>query len=555
MGKVWLLPVLATVCFGAAPARAEGEAFLLLGEGAPAYGVLRPASVLSALKRMGVGDMAEVKALRAQLGGIDVLDPAVISPTGIDANAQMAAAVLEPVGPKALHHRLVAPMRDKAVFGLFLGGLALTGQLPVTAPPVDSELGKAGVIGYSTVAGKSTVVARMSGQNLVLDIVSVDGVKPWAASEVVKKFALQPKTPVALGKGARKLLGPEAALAAYVDGKKLVSLAGAVQLMARVLGDSQKPVVPVSAACQKTWTGGTVTFDDAAVAMQVTPNDLRLEAAWGTQSKAVPGLHFSPVDDLGVDVDLLSKQATLMLVDYDVGIGALSGVQRQGVYLSSSALDAAVNKCPSVAIPTLIIRSWPQALAALLDSTKKGSPPLVANAVDAAAKMRNLVVGVRDVNPNNPETVRYFAAATLDPQLRTMADSVLALMGAQGTPTPIGKRTPTTFALGDGAEAVVLGLETLPSGPMQALLVDSKDTLAWTLRTATQVGGGIKGGTLPVASFYASGPQMIKMLPILKLGQKDTETLTKLFGKVQKLDADLVLDGDVLRIRARTPIR
>jgi len=63
------------------------------------------------------------------------------------------------------------------------------------------------------------------------------------------------------------------------------------------------------------------------------------------------------------------------------------------------------------------------------------------------------------------------------------------------------------------------------------------------------------GGTLPVASFYASGPQMIKMLPILKLGQKDTETLTKLFGKVQKLDADLVLDGDVLRIRARTPIR
>ena len=562
MMRSWMMLSLLSV-LGAATASAGGAAggtdpWTLVAEGAPAYGVLQPAAVLSALKRMGVGDMAEVKALRQQLGGLDVLDPAIIAPTGIDPGAQLVGSAMEPAGPKALHHRLVCTLRDKGIFGVFLTGLSMTGQLAVTAPPIDSELGKAGVIGHAVMGGNLTVVGRVDGSMLIIDVVSVDGGKPWAAAEVVRKYPLVPKLAVAHDgapqKGARRLLGPDVGLGAYVDGKKLVSLATSVQILARILGDSTRPVTPPTAACQKTWTGGSVTFDDAAVALVVTPEDLRLEVAWGTQGKNVPGLHFAPVDDQGVDVDLLARQATLMLIDYDVGLGSLAAVQRQGVYLSSAALDQAVNKCPSVAIPTLLVRSWPQALAALLDSTKKGAPPLVANAVDAAAKVRNLVLGVRDVNPNNPETVRYFVAATVDPQLRSMVETVLAAMGSQGTPTPLGKRTPTTYSVGEGAEAVVLGMETLPAGPMQAMLVDSKDTLAWMLRSTTPVVAP-RPKTLPVAAFFADGAQLIKMLPILKLGQKDTETLTRLFGRVKRFEAELVLDGDLLRVRARTPLR
>ena len=138
---------------------------------------------MGAMKRLGVGELPEVKALRAQLGGLDVLDPTLLAPTGLDVAAPMVASI-EPMAGKRLHHRLVAQLRDANLLKAFLTGMAASGQVPVQAVAADSPLGKLGVIASLKLPDGLVAIARVQGQVLILDAINPEpGVKPATPDE------------------------------------------------------------------------------------------------------------------------------------------------------------------------------------------------------------------------------------------------------------------------------------------------------------------------------------------------------------------------------------
>src|SRR6185503_7507392 len=93
------------------------------------------------------------------------------------------------------------------------------------------------------------------------------------------------------------------------------------------------------------------------------------------------GLRFRPVDDGAIDVALLGRQAPAVLALYSATLKPFESLKRSGPLVSSDAFVASTTRCGEVAWGTLLVRSWPQALGALLASAKSqsGSNPMLSS--------------------------------------------------------------------------------------------------------------------------------------------------------------------------------
>lgn len=522
-------------------AAAYGDAFDRVGEGAGAYVSMRPLALLGALKRLGVDELPELRQLRAQLGGLDVLNPNLLEPTGVDIAGTVAAS-LETAGGRE-HARVVVPLKNAQVFRAFLGGVggAMPQALQAVAP--DSPLGRKGVLATVTTTDPAmTGVIRLAGEEAIADLVGAGRGKAPRAAEILARYPLAPKKAFRVQKGARRLFQPEAALVVYFDGRQLhalLPLAGVRQ----------------SAACAAAWRRAPSSFDDVGLALAVDPDALELRLAWGTQAgPPLGGLALRAVDDGSVDVDLVRRRAPAVLALYAASLRPFQALRRSGPLASSEALAQSLARCGDVAWASILTRAWPQALGALLSGgglSAAGGP--MAPLVQSFGQLRNVVLMLRDATAN---ATQYAITATLDPAARQLLQMLLASAGGAATPTPMGKRTPSLYRLALGGTQATAALDALPAGPLAFTLADSDESVGWAYQAAVPLPGAAAPAprATPIAALYLDGVQLKRLAPLLAVGRDGAQLFDKL-ARLGRLDAEVTVDGDVLRLSARAPLR
>jgi hypothetical protein len=525
------------------PSVAQADAFDRIGDTSPAYASFRPVALMNLAKAVGVGELPEVQKLRQQLGGIDPLSPALLAPTGLDVAAPVALSLFEAAGPKRHHHRAVAGLRDRASFTAFFAGVAASQQLPMTMVTPDSPMGKQSVIATVELPKDGgNMVLRVTGDVLIIDLVAATQGKPMAMAEIIKRYPIDVAKPFVAEKGARRLFTPDAALVMYADGRRLPPVLDL--LLAK--GPKQ---------CKQEWARAGSSFDDVAVSVAVDPDGLKAQLAWGTQSgPPLGGLKLSPRDDGGIDVDLVSRQAPAVMALYAASLAPFQALKRGGPMESMSTLVSSVNRCGPPAWVTLLVRSWPQALGALISGGKKGTAdPMMSSVLANLGALRNTVLMLRDANQ---QAARYAVTATFDPAARQTLELFLSTATGGGTATAVGKRKPTVYRLAVEGMTAVAAVEALPGGPVAFTIADSDDTLGWAFRTATRMPGAPApvAGATPVAAMHLDTVQIAKLVPFLKLG-KDAQQGWDLLARLRRLDAELVPDGDLFRLTVRAPLK
>jgi hypothetical protein len=520
-----------------------------IAEGAPVYAAARPAAVLTALKRFGVGELPEVKQIRQQMAGIDPLDPLVLSPTGIESNVPAVVSAMEPAGAGRWHHRVVAALRDRSIFQSFLAGLGMTKQVPLVAVEPGSPLAAAGVLAWAPLGNKAIAVVRATESEAIVDVVNASDGKPPAAAEVVKRWPVAPKTTVRVERGARALFrSADAAVVVYADGR---ALGPVLQLLDRKSRQNRA----VAAQCLKELAKAPASFDDVGLALSVTPEEVRAELDWGSQAgPQLGGLKLTPVDDRGYDVELLGRQAAAMIALFAASAQPFQALKRGTTFASTASLQSTLDRCGAIAWGTVAVRSWPQAIGAVAGKppAPSGAGDTFNQAVQAFGKLRNLVLVARD-GADGVQSIRYMVGATLDAEAKPLIESLLAIAG-QGTQQTFGARSPTVYSLGALLANLTVALEPLKSGPLTVTLADSNETLGWSLRTLIPVGAPPTPQSTPLVRIALDGNALAKMLPSLQLGEKDERTLTQLLTRMRRLDGDAVIDGDRFRVVLRAPM-
>jgi len=534
---------------------AHAEPLERLPEGAPVYASLRPLAMMGLLKRMGVGELPEVKQLSKQLGGLDLLNPALLAPTGLDV-ATPIVAYLEVLPGRRGHLRVLATLRDPSLFGAFLAGMAASNQVPITTVAPASPLGKLGVFATAQAPNHGVAVARLDDKLAVIDYVEPadEKSKPMTAQELVKRLPLTTGKPFAVERGARQLFTPDAALVIYADGHKLP---GMVQAL------SDKAAGKNEALCLKQWSAVPGAFDDVALSLGVDPDGLSASLAWGSRSGApLGGLKLVPVDDGAFDVAVL-KSAPAVLALYAATLTPFSSLKRSGPLASSTALTDSFTRCGIAAGTTLFVRSWPQAIGSLLSGGVKGNP-MQAGLVNAFGSLRTIVLVLRELSISGAgqgatQKAKWAVGATLDPQAKSMLDLFLGASSGGAAPTAlkVGKRQPMVYHLDLDGNAASAGVETLASGKVSLLVADSDESVAWSLRTATPMPGKAlpPPDPVPIAAAFLDGAQLVRMLPALRLGASDEKTLTQALARLRRIDARLTADGDLFRLTVRAPVK
>lgn len=545
---------------------ARGDAFDHIGDGAPLYLAARPVALVGALERIGVDQLPAVQRLRRQLGGIDPFNPAILAAPGIDIAAPLVVSLFEAAGPSQLHTRIAATLRDPATFTTFLDAVAASGQVKIQHVDAASPLGKLGVVASGSMSPDMALIIRVRGADAVLDLVAtLDGKKAPAAAELARRFALRPARALAVEHGARRLFSPEAAAVVYTDGRHLGPLmqALAAQDARAELRWTAPPQKAAVAARQKArekkcalWSRAPATFDDGALALSATPDQLSLEVAWGTQAGApLGGLKLRPVDDAGLDAKLLGREATAVVALYAASTQPFAALKHAAPFTSMDTLSAAFDGCDSIAGMTLLVRSWPLLLAAL-SGTKTDAASPAAAVKQSFSGLRNVVFALRDVTQAGP---RGAIAGTFDGASRPNLEALLAAGGSRGAVTSIGKRSPTIYplTLPGFPRQLAAALESLDAGRIGLTVADSDESLTWAYRTAELTAGApsddraAKPPILRVAADLAALP---KLGPLLNAG-RDAQQLLEVLAHLRRVDGDLVADGDLLRLTLRSPLK
>jgi hypothetical protein len=532
-------------------AASAAEPIDLVPDGAPLYASLRPVALSGVLRRLGVDQLPSVQELRRSMGGLDPLEPSLLAPAGLDVAAPIVASLFEAAGPRQVHHRGVALLRDSVQFRTFLDAIASGGGDSGAIQKVDpkSPAGLLGVLATAKVPDGSTVlIARVREKLLVVDAVGAWQGAPATPAEIAKRFPLDGKTRFAATRGARRLFTPDAALVLYGDGRKL---------NAQLAEWSHELDAKTIAKCKAEWSKAPTTFDDLGAALIADGAGVRLVLGWGTQGGApLGGLRFAPVDDNGLDLELLKRQSPAVLALYAASLTPFTNLKRSGVFSSLRALGDSAGRCNAIAVGPLIVRSWPLALGALVDgaggSSKSGNP-ILASLVATFGRLRNVIFAVKEVAQS---TIHFAVGATLDPSARSLIEVLLAgaAGGGAGQVTPIGKRSPTVYGvtLGDLGQAVA-ALETLPSGSLAFTVADADDTFQWAYRQLTPAGPPPPRANPPVASLHLDAAALAKLTPLFNLGSP-AQPGVELFAHLRRLDADLTTDGDLLRLTVRAPL-
>jgi hypothetical protein len=545
---------------------ARADAFDHTADGAPIYLAARPVALVGALQRVGFDQLPAVQRLRRQLGGIDPFNPAILAAPGIDIAAPLVVTLFEPAGPSTLHTRIAATLRDAATFTTFIDAVAASGQVKLQRVDAASPLGKQGVLATGNLSPEVAVIIRVKDSDAVLDVVNtLDGKKAPAPAELARRFALTPARAFAVTHGARRLFAPEAAAVAYVDGRRLAPLLQTMQAddaraALRWTPPAEKAALVARQQAREkkcaAWRRAPSTFDDAAFALTATPEGLSLSLAWGTQAGApLGGLKLHPVDDAGLDADLLGKEATAVIALYAASVQPFLALKRTGPFASFDTLVTAGDGC-SYAGGELLVRSWPLALGALAARKSEADSPQAA-LHQSFSGLRNVVFALRDVAQTGP---RGAIAGTFEAGSRTHLESLLSSSGARGAVTTIGKRSPTVYplTLPGFPRQLAAALESLAGAKIGFTLADSDESLTWAYRSAempTSAPSGDKAAEKPpimrVAADLAALP---KLGPLLNAGRDDQQFL-ELLARLRRVDGELIADGDLLRLTLRSPLK
>ncbi len=534
-------------CAWAGVAHADG--FERLSEGGSVYVAVRPLSLSAALKRLGVDQLPEAQSLKRQLGGIDPLEPALLSPTGLDVAAPLVASVFETIlPPKPLmhHHRVVAQLRDPAMFNVFLAGVGASKQAPITAVAPESPLGKLGVV--ATVEDPSiNAIVRVAGNEAIIDAVSPEEGKGMAPAAIARRWPLAVKVAFKPERGARRAFSPDAGVVVYVDGRKLLPLLDAL--------DKNNRSLKGGSPCRATWQKAPTTFDDIALSLAIDPDALTFSLAWGTQG-AVPlgGLKFKTIDDHAFDTDLLGRTSPAMLAIYAASLKPFESLKRGEPMATSDQLMQSALRCGAPAWGTLAVRSWPNAVGALLAG--KAGNAVAAPMLSTFGNLRTVVLALRDANAQG---VKWALGATLDASARTLVETLLgaASGGKGGSPMPMGARSPTVYHIDVEGQPAAAAIESPAAGPLAFTLADSDETISWSYRTATRMPNAPPApppGALPLAMARFDTPALARLSPLLKLGRQADAFFERL-AKLRRLDADVVAEGDWLRLSVRAPVK
>jgi hypothetical protein len=543
---------------------ARADAFDRIADGAPLYVSARPVALVGALQRVGFDQLPAVQRLKRQLGGIDPFNPAILAAPGIDIAAPLGISLFEPAGPNQLHTRIAATLRDPATFTTFIDAVAASGQVKLQRVDAASPLGKQGVMATGTLSPDVAVVIRVKDSDAVLDFVNtVDGKKAPAPAELVRRFALAPARAFAVGHGARRLFAPEAAAVAYVDGRHLAPLlqtmaADDARVALKFAPPQQRAAVTAKLKAREkkcaVWAHAPATFDDAALALAATPEGLSVTLAWGTQSGApLGGLKLHPVDDAGLDADVLGRDATAVIALYAAGVQPFVTLKHPAPFTSIDTLTAASDACDSMAGVTMLVRSWPLAIAALASSKPAADSPAAA-VQQSFSGLRNVVLALRDVTQAGP---RGAITGTFEAASRVNLETLLSASGAKGAVTSIGKRSPTVYPLTIPGfpRQLAAALESLAGARVGFTVADSDESLTWAYRSAEMPASG--PGTVgkpPVMRVAADLAALPKLGPLLNAG-RDEQQLLELLAHLRRVDGELVADGDLFRLTLRSPLK
>ena len=556
-----LLGVAAALVAGGGSAR--GDAFDRIGDGAPLYLAARPVALVGAMQRVGVDQLPSVQRLKRQMGGIDPFNPAILAAPGIDVAAPLVMSLLEPAGPNQSHTRVAATLRDAGTFTTFVDAVAASGQVKLTRVDAASALGKQGVVAQGTLAPDVAVIVRVVDSDAIIDVVNTtDGKKAPAPAELARRFAVKPPHAFNVGKGARRLFTPEAAAVAYLDGRRMQPLIKAIMdqdraRAAAVSGGGKAHGDVKARASEKkcaAWWHAPTTFDDLGLALAATPEGLSLTWAWGTAG-GVPlgGLKLHAVDDAGLDAELLGRDATAVIALYAASLAPFSALKHPGPFANADAMSAAMDGCDTLAGLTVVVRSWPLAIAALTTVKPGDAGGPLASLQASFGALRNVVIALRDFTQGGP---RGAVTATFDPAARTMLELLLAAAGA-GSTTTIGKRAPTVYGLNlpGMPRPVTAALETLTGGRVGFTIADSDESLTWAYRSgdaaAVDVGGK---GKPPLLRLAADMAELAKLGPLLNAGH-DAQQVLDMLAHLRRVDGELSADGDLFRLTLHSALK
>jgi hypothetical protein len=566
--KISIFLSLAVLLCGAAHA----DALDRVPEGASVYGELRPVALSGALKRLGIDQLPAVQRVKSQVGGIDVLDPVILAPTGLDVASPIGVALEFSTQGGFTHARIAATLRDAAVFRSFLGVVVAAGQLPIKAVDSGSAADKAGVIATASTTPTLTGIARVSGETLIIDGVDVWSGAAMAPAEVARRFPLDVQKPFKPGRGARRLFAGDTAAALYVDGRHMTELFEAIyrQDLEEKLKATPKPKkaalkqksLLTMKKCLGDWSKAPSTFDDLGLALAADAREVRLTLGWGTQGEPdLGGLRFAPLDDGGVDHEFLARQAAMVAALFAASATPFAGLKHTGIYTSMATVNEFGKRCGDEINMGIGVRGWPLVVAAGLaelnkPAGKQSSGLDLAAVMGAFGQLRNVVVVVRDAV--SAQSAQFAVAATFDQPARTLLETLLSVFGGGGTPKPLApQRTPTVYSISNPSVGSFVGaLENLPKGQVMFTFADSDESLQMAYRKATPMPGQDPPprSATPIAALHLDGGMVGRIFT--NLGAADSaKAAIDLMARLKRIDADLATDGDLFRITIRAPLK
>jgi hypothetical protein len=569
-----VLVIVISVSVGAAAGVARADAFDRVGEGASLYGEMRPVALAGALKRLGVDQLPAVQRIKQQVGGIDVLDPALLAPTGLDVASPIAASVeFSPQGA-VTHVRVVATLRDASVFRAFLGAVAGGGQLPLKPAAPDSPEAHAGILAVAAPSEELSAIARIEGDALIVDAVDVWGGHALAATEIARRFSTGVTKAFAPGRGARRLFASDTAVALYADGRRFSEVFEAIYRQ-DLEDDLKNTPKPQRAAlrqkrtlkfkkCIADWAHSPSTFDDVGLALAADPREVRFTLGWGTQGDPpLGGLRFAPRDYEGVDYEFWARQAPVAGALFAASSSPFAALRRSGIYTSLTSLAEFGKRCGDQVNVGIAVRGWPLAAAAGLaqldkPETKQASAGFDLSSVMAAfGQLRNVVVMVRDVSG---QSAQFAVSTTFDNAAKPMLDLLLAAFGGGGTAKSLApNRTPTVYSVANPAVGNFVGaVETLPKGQVMFTLADSDESLLAAYRKPTLMPGAAPvpaRSVTPIAAIHLDGGLVAKLVTNAGASGDGVRPALDLMSRLKRVDADLAADGDLFRLTVRAPLK
>jgi hypothetical protein len=226
---------------------------------------------------------------------------------------------------------------------------------------------------------------------------------------------------------------------------------------------------------------------------------------------------------------------------YAASLGPFAALKHTGPFATTDALNSALRGCANKAGATLLVRSWPLALAAVAAAPPADITPLK----PLLSGLRTVVLALRDATDAAGHP-RFAVGATFDDAARPSIETALV---TPGTPKSIGKRSATIypFKVPDAAYTATIGIDALAQKRFGLTVADSEESLGWAYRA-----GDAATAHPPVLRLAADLTALAKLgvtLNLWRQGQADFLT------QLKHVDGELTSDGDALRLDLHAPLK